>query len=90
MNPPREASVRAALICYRDALTGSGAVEWTCWNSAGQARQAEVELTPCGLQCIGVHSVVRLNLPRDPRRKAVRRQPSTGRTGNAEAGEVSS
>lgn len=60
--------LRAALICHRCRQTGSITVEWTYWDSRQQARQAEVELTPCGPLCIGLHSVVRLDSPPEPRR----------------------
>jgi hypothetical protein len=65
-------SVRAALISYRGNRTGPITVEWTNWDSAGQARQAEAELIPCGPLCIGVHSVVRLDSLPEPRRTAGR------------------
>jgi hypothetical protein len=82
-------SVRAALICYRSAQTGPPVtVEATYWDTTGQAREAEAELTPCGLLCIGVHSVVRLDLSPNPRRRPGRQRPVTVRTGNARAGEV--
>ena len=34
----------------------------TYWDNAGQARQAETELTPCGPLCVGVHSIVRVDI----------------------------
>ncbi|MEE2853509.1 MAG: hypothetical protein VX424_12770 [Actinomycetota bacterium] len=55
-------SVRAALVCYRRTQTGPITVEWTYWDTTGQARQAEAELTPCGPLCIGVHTVARVDL----------------------------
>jgi hypothetical protein len=72
-----DVSVRAALVCYRSTQTGPVTVEWTYWDSTGQARQAEAELTPCGPQCIGVHSVVRVDLLPEPRRRAGRDRPVT-------------
>lgn len=59
----------AALVCHRSNGTGPTTVEWTYWDSARQARQAEAELTPCGPLCVDVHTVVRLDLQRDPRRR---------------------
>jgi hypothetical protein len=60
----------AALVCYREMPTGRIAAEWTYWDSREQARRAEAELTPCGPLCIAVHSVVRLDSPTEPRRRA--------------------
>jgi hypothetical protein len=53
-------------------------VEWTYWDSREQARQAEAELTPCGSQCIGVHSVVRLDGVPDPRRRGPAAKSKSG------------
>jgi hypothetical protein len=77
---------RAALVCHRCTALGPITVEATYWDTAGQARQAEAELTPCGPLCVDVHTVV--DLP-DPRRRAGRHRPSTVRTGNTRADEVS-
>ena len=55
-------SARGVLVCYRSTDTGPIAAEWTYWDSTGQARQAEIELTPCGPLCISVHTVVRVDL----------------------------
>ncbi|WP_156746904.1 hypothetical protein [Mycobacterium sp. E2733] len=52
-------SVRAALVCHRNPPSS---IEWTYWDSIGQAHLAESELTPCGPLCIGVHSVVRVDI----------------------------
>lgn len=57
---------RAALICYHESPLGAMGAEWTIWPSVELARQAEVELTPCGDDCIDVHSVVRLDRPASP------------------------
>jgi hypothetical protein len=58
----RSVSAVAALVCHRSNLAGPITVECTYWDITGQARQAEAELTPCGPLCIGVHSVVRVDL----------------------------
>jgi hypothetical protein len=55
-------SVVAALVCHRSNHVGPVTVEWTFWDSVGQTREAESELTPCGEWCIGVHSVVTFDL----------------------------
>jgi hypothetical protein len=55
-------SWRAALVCYHNPPSGPISVEWTYWDTRVQARQAEAELTPCGPLCIGVHSVVRVEV----------------------------
>lgn len=60
-------SAVAVLVCHRCPPTGPITAEWTYWDSTGQARAAEAELTPCGPLCIGVHSVVRLDLEPQPR-----------------------
>lgn len=59
-------SVRGVLVCYR-AQSGAYNAEWTYWDSTREARRAEVELTPCGPLCVGVHSVVSVD-PAAPRR----------------------
>lgn len=65
-----ERSRRAVLVCYRAGIqNGPGAGEFTYWDDADQARQAEAELTPCGPRCTGVHAIARLDLPPDPRRR---------------------
>ncbi|OBF05347.1 hypothetical protein A5775_24350 [Mycobacterium sp. 852002-10029_SCH5224772] len=79
-------SVLAALICYRCTQTGPITVEWTYWESAGQARQAEAELTPCGPLCVGVHSVTRVDVVPEPR-AGRERQMTTG-SGLKRAGGV--
>ncbi|CAA0136105.1 Uncharacterised protein [Mycolicibacterium vanbaalenii] len=61
----------AALVCHRSTQTGPITAEWTYWDSREQARQAEVELVPCGPLCVGVHSVVRVALA-PARRRASR------------------
>ncbi|MFA1705519.1 hypothetical protein ACDT10_21715 [Mycobacterium intracellulare] len=70
-------SARAALVCHRSTQTGPITVEATYWDTIGQARQAEAELTPCGPWCVGVHSVVHVDLgaPARPRRSAGLRSP---------------
>lgn len=78
-------SARAVLVCHPDPSAAYSA-EITYWDTTGQARQAEAELTPCGPLCIGVHSVVRVNVVPNP--KAGReRQIATG-SGLNRAGEV--
>ncbi|EFG74155.1 hypothetical protein HMPREF0591_5936 [Mycobacterium parascrofulaceum ATCC BAA-614] len=57
-----DVSVVAALVCHRSTETGPITVEATYWDTTGQARQAEAELTPCGPLCIGVHTVVRVDV----------------------------
>lgn len=84
----RRSMRRAALICYHNPPSGPLRGEWTYWDSREQARQDEAELTPCGLQCVGVHSVVRLDSPPEPRRRASRGRPVTAGTGRIQAGEV--
>lgn len=64
-------TVLGVLVCHRGTQDGPITAEWTYWDTAGQARQARAELTPCGPLCIGVHSVARLD-PRDRRRTACR------------------
>lgn len=58
----RSVSAVAALVCHRSDHTGPITVEFTYWDNAGQARQAETELTPCGPLCVGVHSIVRVDI----------------------------
>lgn len=61
----------AVLVCYRGCpQNGPTAGEFTYWDDAGQAGQAEAELTPCGPRCIGVHTIARLDLLPDPRRRS--------------------
>lgn len=67
-------SVGAVLVCHRSTRTGPVTVEWTYWESTGQARQAEARLTPCGPLCIGVHSIVRVDLEA----RNATRAPSSG------------
>lgn len=55
-------SARAALVCHRSIETGPITAEWTYWDTTGQARQAEAELTPCGPLCVEVHTVVRVDV----------------------------
>ncbi|BBY36822.1 hypothetical protein MMAN_09560 [Mycobacterium mantenii] len=62
MSPPTARPGHAVLVCHRRNYAGPIAVECTYWDTTGQARQAEAELTPCGPLCIGVHSVVRVDL----------------------------
>lgn len=50
------------LVCHRSTETGPVTVEATYWDSSGQALQAEAKLTSCGPLCIGVHSVVRVDV----------------------------
>lgn len=69
MSEPAPRSGRAALVCHRSTPTGPTTAEWTLWTTTGLARQAEAELTPCGPLCVDVHSVVRLDLEPDPRRR---------------------
>lgn len=69
-------SARAALVCHRSTQTGPITVEATYWDTTGQARQAEAELTPCGPLCIGVHSVVRVDVVPEPK---AGRAPKTSR-----------
>jgi hypothetical protein len=57
----------AVLVCHPDPRIAGGA-EFTFWANAAEARQAEVELTPCGNRCSGRHSVARVDLEPDPRR----------------------
>jgi hypothetical protein len=64
-----DVSVDAALVCYHNPPSGPISVEWTYWDSREQARQAEAELAPCGPLCIGVHSVVRVDLSLTPSRR---------------------
>jgi hypothetical protein len=87
MSAPASRPARAALICYRSTRTGPITVEWTYWDSTGQARQAQAELTPCGPLCVGVHSVVRLDLEPEPRRRAGRDRPLSAGS-SLRAGEV--
>lgn len=61
-------SVRGVLVCYRSTDIGPTTAEWTFWHSIGQAREGEADLTPCGPLCIGVHSVVRVDLAAPARR----------------------
>ena len=74
-------SARVALVCHRSTQTGPITAEWTYWDTTGQARQAEAELTPCGRFCIGVHSVARLDLEPDRRRSAGRVPRAPGEVG---------
>lgn len=58
----RSVSAVAALVCHRSNHAGPITVEFTYWDTTGQARQAEAELTPCGPLCMGVHSIVRVDI----------------------------
>lgn len=79
-------SVLGALICHRCNEIGPITAEWTYWDTTGQARQAEAELTPCGPLCIGVHSIVRLDRGADPRRPTSLRTRATASVPPAAAG----
>ncbi len=62
---------RAALVCFHDDSRVS--VELTFWRDVAEARQAELELTPCGPQCVGCHSIVTgQHPPAAPRNSAAR------------------
>lgn len=51
----------AVLVCHHEDQAGAHGAEWTYWPNRAQARQAEAELTPCGPDCIGVHTVAALD-----------------------------
>ncbi|SEH79572.1 hypothetical protein SAMN04489835_4230 [Mycolicibacterium rutilum] len=57
-------SLRAVLVCHRYPPNNA---EWTHWETIEQARSAAAELTPCGPLCIGVHSVVAVDIAAPPR-----------------------
>ncbi len=59
----------AVLVCHRSDQTGPVAAEWTYWDTTEQAQQAQTELTPCSPRCTGIHTIARLNLEPDPRRR---------------------
>lgn len=77
-------SARAVLVCYCEPPSTA---EWTYWDSTGQARQAEAELTPCGPLCIGVHSVVQVDLVPDTARGRWSRTRTTTSTAGADAAD---
>ncbi|BDB42837.1 MULTISPECIES: hypothetical protein [Mycobacterium] len=53
----------AVLVCHREhPSTGTLTAEWTYWDSLELAHQAAAELPPCGPHCIGVHTVVPVEL----------------------------
>lgn len=79
-------SARAALVCHRSTETGPITVEATYWDTTGQAREAEAELTPCGPLCIGVHTIARLDIEAVLRRS--RRPSSLGTRTTSTAGPV--
>jgi hypothetical protein len=59
----RRAVSLAVLVCHRSTQTGPVTVEFTYWDNTEQARQAELELGhPCGPLCIGIHSVVLVDI----------------------------
>jgi hypothetical protein len=66
---------RGVLVCFHVPPCGNISAEWTYWDSRRQARQAAAELTPCGPLCIGVHSVVRVDVVPEPRRRAGLHRP---------------
>lgn len=80
---------RAGLVCHPDPSV-SGSAEFTYWADVDEARQAEAELTPCGPQCIGVHTIARLDTGPEPRRRSGRSQPLTAESALIPAGEVNS
>lgn len=77
---------RVALVCHRRTLTGPVTVEATYWDSVEQARQAEAELSPCSPLCVGVHSVVRVDLEPDSTRGLSSRTRTTRTAGAVGAG----
>lgn len=85
MSAPDSPSVCGVLVCHRGPSAGYQA-EWTYWDSIAQAREAEAELTPCGPLCGGVHSVARLDLEPDRRRRPSLRTRTTSTTGADGAG----
>lgn len=90
-------SIRAALVCYRNSTqTGLITAEFTYWDSIAQAEQAKPELTPCDPQdavdtlCVGIHSIVGLDVMPEPRRRIGRGRPVTNAAGSGliRVGEV--
>jgi hypothetical protein len=55
--------VRFALICHSDPdVPAVPRVEFTYWDTRAQAQLALAELTPCGRRCVGVHTVVAVDM----------------------------
>lgn len=61
-------TARAALVCHPDPSIARSA-EWTYWADVEEARRAAAELTPCGDRCAGIHTVARLDVEVQPKRK---------------------
>lgn len=82
------ASFHAVLVCHRDHPTRTLTAQWTYWDSVEEARQAEEELTPCGPHCIGVHTVVRVDVEAPPRVRRSHGLRTTNRPPSRTAGEA--
>lgn len=58
----QQAGRRAVLVCHHSAESRpTPTSEFTYWTDAAEAREASVELAPCGPRCIGVHTVARVD-----------------------------
>lgn len=68
MNAPASGQGRAVLVCHADPNV-AGSAEFTYWDSIEEARSAEAELCPCSARCVGLHTVARLDVEVEPRRK---------------------
>lgn len=68
MSAPASQHAGAVLVCHPDPKA-SGSAEWTVWADVAEARLAAIELAMpvCGPRCIGVHTVVRVDLEPNPR-----------------------
>ncbi|MFZ0715919.1 hypothetical protein [Mycobacterium sp.] len=65
-------NVRAVLVCHPEPQQSSSA-EFTFWADVAEARRAEAELGHrCGPLCVEIHTIARLGLEPDPRRRATR------------------
>lgn len=73
----QDVAERAALVCHRVTRTGI-TVEATYWDTTRQARQAEIELTPCGPLCSGLHTVARVPDPTSQRSRTRTTSPAGG------------
>lgn len=72
MSAPASQHAGAVLVCYRGRSAAYSA-EWTFWADAAEAWLAEAELGhPCGPSCSSTHTVARLDVEREPRRRASR------------------
>ena len=70
--------MRFALICHSDPdAVAVPRVEFTYWDTRAQAQQALAELTPCGWRCVGVHTVVAVDMAPPPRQPTERNHRMT-------------